>query len=152
INASVALRTFRSPQWRWVVTTKLSGFDFDDNRSLHSGASSVAWLIARCLLIGLVGRSAHDGSGSTSFGSGAAPSGGCTKAPDCAACSDCFKQCVCETGQQQSCLQACGGGSGGSGNAGGTSSFGGMSGTGFGGAGGSSTTGGSGGIGTGGFS
>lgn len=78
------------------------------------------------LFIGVVGCGSQD---SPSQGNIGGP--GCTTAPECSACGDCYSLCVCSSGQASQCFAACGlttagtggtsaGGSGGTGAGGGS--------------------------------
>ena len=88
------------------------------------------------LLAALGGLSVSCGSSDESSGGGAGAGGtnigqpGCTTAPDCGACDGCYSKCLCSTGNDAACLNACGltGGQGGSGGGVGGSGQGGVGG------------------------
>ncbi len=72
--------------------------------------------IISCLLLGALtlGVIAACSSSDNNSGGGAGPAG-CSRAPDCSKCGQCFDACLCQTGDAQGCLAQCTGNAGGSG-------------------------------------
>ncbi len=80
-----------------------------------------ATLSLSALLLMACGGTTPDTNQGEPTGSTTAPAG-CSTAPQCGGCVDCFDKCVCGTGDVTACVQACKtGGSGGGSNTGGAS-------------------------------
>ncbi len=106
---------------------------------VRNGGSMRAWLFS--LMMCGVAFGCSSGS-STQFGGqdGGVGQPGCTKAPDCGACTSCLARCYCQTGLS-SCANSCSSGTGGSGTGGSGTGGSGTGGSGATGTGGSSTGG-----------
>lgn len=85
-------------------------------------------IIALCLLgTGCSSSDDSDASGGSGGSGGFEP--GCSSAPNCGSCSDCYTTCVCTTGDTSSCVAQCSGSGGNAGSgSGGTSGSGGSAG------------------------
>ncbi len=81
----------------------------------------VATMFFALALVACGGNPDEGGGDGTPSGAGgsSASNDGCTAAPDCGGCQQCFDSCVCTTGDVQGCVAACNtSGSGGSGTGG----------------------------------